>query len=68
MFRIFAVKERKTIKQGYRLLKALKCQYCSFEPNSNQCKKYCLELLMQIKTRERYLDDVEREEAEMSEQ
>ncbi|HHW89465.1 MAG TPA: hypothetical protein GX745_00975 [Clostridiales bacterium] len=68
MIKIFAIKERKTIKQSYKLLKALKCQYCSFEPNSRSCKKYCLELLMQIKMRERYIDDIEREDAEMAEQ
>lgn len=68
MLKIFTIKERKTIKQGYKLLKALKCQYCSFERGSKQCDMQCMELLRQIKGREQYLDDVERENAEMTEE
>lgn len=67
MLKIFSIKERKIIKQNYKLLKALKCQYCSYENNSNQCNMQCVELLMQIKKREKYIDDIEREDAEMQE-
>ena len=68
MLKVFNLRQRKVNRQGYRLLKFLKCQYCSYERGSKECDMQCMELLRQIKGRENYLDDVERENAEMTEE
>lgn len=50
------LKAKKAIRQNYKLLKSLKCKYCSNDPKV--CDRHCLLLAEQIKDRERELDEM----------